>query len=318
MKTQEEQHERHFFGGQAVIEGVLMKGKQHISIAVRKPNKKIKIKLEKCVSATQRGNILGWSFIRGTVNLFEMIIIGMKALTYSANESVDKKEEQLSTWELSFTLFLSFLFAMLLFVVVPYALTMVFGIEEETSSLLFNIVDGALKLFIFFVYLFLIGLTKDIRRIFQYHGAEHQTISCFELGKPLTVQEVRKLSPLHPRCGTSFLLLVIIVGIFLFSFVPFLLTLILPNLNELSFGLRKGLLLSARVLFLVPIAGVSYEVLKLAGKYKESFLLKVLVFPGMLMQKITTRKPDDKQIEVAIAALKRLLIAENVKIVAKN
>ena len=305
--------EKHFFGGQAVVEGVMMKGKGNITVAVRKPDKSIKVKLEKYVPTAEKIKILGIPFVRGVTTLFEMIVIGMKALTYSANESVDEEEEKLSSVEIAITVGLSMLFAIALFVVAPYVITTFFGIQEETKSLLFNVVDGVVKLAIFFGYLSLIGLMNDIKRIFQYHGAEHQSIHCFEAGKKLTVKNVQMFSPLHPRCGTSFILLVIIIGILLFSLVPSLVILVWPAFVDLGWWTRRLILLLVRVGFMLPVAGISYEILKLAGKYKQSSLLKLIVYPGMLMQKITTQPPSDDQVEVAIAALKGLLKAEGVK-----
>ena len=159
---------------------------------------------------------------------------------------------------------------------------------------------------------------KDIYKIFQYHGAEHKAVSCFEAGKKLTVKNVKKFSTLHPRCGTSFLLLVIFIGILLFSLIPDFLTWIYPNFGQIAWWSKRGLLLGIRILFLFPVAGISYEVLRLAGKFKDNLFMKGVVFPGMCVQRLTTNEPDNKQIEVGIASLKAALKAAKVKEGAKD
>ena len=305
-------YDKPYFGGQAVVEGVLMKGASHLAIAVRKPNKTIKVKLIPYISFTKRVPLFGMPFFRGIVSLFEMLVEGMKALTYSANEAVQQEDEQLSTLEIALTLAISIVFSLLLFVVAPYLITHLLGITEETQALLFNLVDGLVKLCIFVSYIIIIGLMKDVHRIFQYHGAEHKAINCFEAGKALTAKQVQQFSTIHPRCGTSFILLVIVIGIFIFSLAPFAVSLAYSSFYELSWVMRRAVLLFVRILFMLPIAGASYEVLKLAGKYRESLLLKMIVSPGLLVQKLTTKEPDDKQVEVSIAALKAVLHAEHV------
>jgi uncharacterized protein YqhQ len=305
--------EEHFFGGQAVVEGCLMKGKEHITVAVRKPDKSIKVKLEKYTSLTKSIPLLGKPFLRGIIILFEMIVMGMKALTWSANESVDEEEEKLTRNEIILTVTLSFIFSILIFVIAPYAITTWFGIQEESRSILFNVVDGIVKIAIFLGYIAAIGMMHDVKRIFQYHGAEHKSITCFENKKALTVKNVQSFSAIHPRCGTSFILLVITTGIIIFSVVPDLVAWLFPAFKSLQWSVRRGILLLVRIIFMVPVAGISYEVLKLAGKYKNSIFLKAIVYPGMLMQKLTTQPPSDDQVEVAIAGLKKLLKAEKVK-----
>lgn len=304
--------EQPYFGGQAVVEGVLMKGKYHVAIAVRKPNKKIKVRVEKINSIAERYTFLAWPFFRGIVSLFEMLILGLKALTYSANEAANEEDEKLTSLEIAFTLSFSVVFSLLLFVVLPYAMTHYLGFREDTQSFLFNAIDGALKLFLFVSYVFIISLMPDIKRIFQYHGAEHKAINCFEASNPLRAKSVQSFPTLHPRCGTSFILLVIMVGIFIFSFAPTLVVLLYPSFTELSWWTQRGLLLLLRIFLLLPVAGVSYEVLKLAGRHRGNVLLQAIVFPGLLVQKLTTQEPDDKQAEVSIAALTALLKAEGV------
>jgi len=234
-------------------------------------------------------------------------------LTWSANESVDEEEEKLTRNEIILTVTLSFIFSILIFVIAPYAITTWFGIQEESRSILFNVVDGIVKIAIFLGYIAAIGMMHDVKRIFQYHGAEHKSITCFENKKALTVKNVQSFSAIHPRCGTSFILLVITTGIIIFSVVPDLVAWLFPAFKSLQWSVRRGILLLVRIIFMVPVAGISYEVLKLAGKYKNSIFLKAIVYPGMLMQKLTTQPPSDDQVEVAIAGLKKLLKAEKVK-----
>lgn len=300
------------FGGQAVIEGVMMKSPNYISIAVRKPNKKISIKTDKYKALSKRCALFKVPFIRGVGSLFEMLTIGIKALTYSANEALEEEEEKLSGFALFLTILLSLVFGIGLFVVVPYILTVLLGIQEESQSILFNLVDGIIKMAIFVLYIYVIGLMKDIHRIFQYHGAEHKAVNCHESGKELTIKNAKKFSRLHPRCGTSFLLLVIFIGIVIFSLIPLVLEIVLPIFSQMGWWSQRGILLVSRILFLLPVAGISYEILKLAGAYRDSLIMKTIVFPGLCIQRLTTKEPDNKQLEVGIASLKAALKAEKV------
>ena len=291
-------------GGQAVIEGVLMRNKDTLAIAVRNEKGRIILKKDPIPSLTSRFPFFGWPFFRGIAGFFQMLIIGIKALTYSTNIALGEEEEVLGFWELAGMIALSFVFAIGFFVLVPYVVTHFLGFDDLTSPLFFNLVDGIIKMTLFLLYVYAISFMHDIHRVFQYHGAEHKTVNCYEAGKPLTVSSVRQFSTIHPRCGTSFIMLVMIVGILLMSLIGPLMTLFFPSFVSLSFFLQKGILFILRIFFLLPIAGVSYEVLKAAGKYRQSKVLQLVNSPGLLLQKITTQEPDDKQIEVAIAALK--------------
>ncbi|MBU0536543.1 MAG: DUF1385 domain-containing protein [Nanoarchaeota archaeon] len=279
-------------GGQAVIEGVLMRSMHNLAVAVRKPNGKISIKKEKIVSIADRVSILRWPFIRGVFNLFQMLIIGFKALIHSANESMDKVEEELTFMEIVFSIVLAIGFAIILFKALPFLVAVLF---ERTFSfvkenyIIFNIIDGVTKITFFILYIFIISLMRDVKRIFEYHGAEHKTVNCYEAGESLTVKNVKKYSTLHPRCGTNFVLIVLILSILVYTFIP----------KSLELWARFGL----RILLLPVIAGISYEILKLCGKYRDNILMHAVALPGLAVQMITTREPDNKQIEVAIAAL---------------
>lgn len=294
-------------GGQAVIEGVLMRNKNTIAIAVRTEKGKIILKKETLKSIAEKYPFLQWPFLRGIIAFFQMLVVGIKALTYSTNVALGEEEEVLSFWEIAGIIALSLVLSIALFVLVPYVVTSVIGFDERTAPIAFNLVDGVIKLLFFVAYVALIGAMEDIKRVFQYHGAEHKAVHCHEAGLPLTVKNVQRFSTIHPRCGTSFLAFVLLIGIFLLSVIAPLTTFVFPAFLTLPFLLQKGILFLLRILFLLPIASISYEVLKLAGRYKENKVLQLLNAPGLLIQKITTREPDGKMVEVAMKALKAVL-----------
>jgi uncharacterized protein YqhQ len=280
---------KNIIGGQAVIEGVLMKNKDKIAIAVRKENRKISVKKEKYKSITKKYKFLGWPFFRGSIVLFEMMIVGMKALTFSANESLGEEEEKLSGGEIFFTISLSMLLAIGLFFMLPLFLT---SLIKNLEGVLFHLVDGLFRVGIVILYMVSISFLRDVRRLFEYHGAEHKAVNCYEAGKPLTVKNVKPFTTLNSRCGTSFIFYVLVVSVLVFSLVPYS-----------SIWVK----LLSRILLLPVIAGLSYELLKFSDKHKNIFLFKMLIAPGLLMQKITTKEPNEKQIEIAIRALKEVL-----------
>lgn len=294
-------------GGQAVIEGVLMRNKDQIAIAVRNEKGNIILKKEVIPSITKKYPFFGWPFLRGIIAFFQMLIIGIKALMYSTNIAMGEKEEQLSGWEIAGLLGVSLLFSIGIFVLAPYVMTHVMGFDERTAPVLFNIIDGVIKMIIFVAYVAIIGSMKDIRRVFQYHGAEHKAVNCYEAGKELTVKNVKQFSTIHPRCGTSFIMFVMIVGIFILSVIAPATNALVPTFGGLPFFVQKVILFLLRIVFLLPIASVSYEVLKLAGKYRENKILQMVNSPGMLIQKLTTKEPDGKMIEVAITSLKAVV-----------
>jgi uncharacterized protein YqhQ len=294
-------------GGQAVIEGILMRNKEKMAIAVRTEKGKIILKKEVIPSLTKKYPFLGWPFIRGIVAFFQMLIIGMKALTYSTNVALGEEEEVLQPWEVAGLILFSFLFAIALFVAVPYIVTHFIGFDERTAPIAFNFVDGIIKLLIFITYVAAISYMEDIRRVFQYHGAEHKAVNCFEAGEKLTIKNVQKYSTIHPRCGTSFIALVLLIGIFILSVIAPLTTFLFPAFETLNFWIQKVILFILRIFFMLPIASISYEVLKLAGRYRGNRILQLVNSPGMLIQKITTKEPEDKMVEVAIKSLKAVL-----------
>ncbi len=285
-------------GGQAVIEGVMIKTKENLAIAVRKSNGKIKVKKQKLNPISKRIKFLGWPFIRGIVELIEILVIGVKALNYSANESIDKKEEKITSKELIITFVIAFGFAFLLFKFLPLLITkFIFSKGAISSSrIIFNLVDGLLRISMFILYILIISRMKDVKRLFQYHGAEHKAVNCFEAGKKSTPENIKKYSTLHPRCGTSFIFIVLFVAILVFSIV--------------KIDINFWLLLVLRIPLILPIAGISYELLKLSDKFKSNAIFSSLSKPGLWLQRITTRQPNKKQIEVAIAAVNNILKLE--------
>ena len=293
-------------GGQAVVEGVMIRGPSAYVVAVRK-DKRI---LTKTASIKKKKHkFLRWPFFRGFANLADMLVIGMKSLLWSA-EQAGNEEEKLGKTELFFTLMVSILFVILFFIVLPYFIAHLVGYTEEKRPVMFNVIDGIVRISIFLIYIFIISFMSDVRVLFQYHGAEHKAIHCYEKGKKLSFEHVKKFTTLHPRCGTSFLLIVFIVSVFVFSLLPTTIIFYYPAFTSINFFLRKGILIAIRILLIPLIAGVSYEILKISDKKQGSAFFRLISFPGLLLQKITTKEPTRAQIKVAIASLKKLLATE--------
>ncbi len=283
-------------GGQAVIEGVMMRAPRAMAIAVRRPTGEIVVKREEMVPLSERFPVVKLPIIRGAVALFHSLMMGMSALNFSANEAmVEEGEEkkELSPWAMAGTMAFAFGFGILLFFIMPLYLTKLLVPVIGDSNIVFNLVDGVIRVVVFLLYIWIISRMEDIQRVFQYHGAEHKSIFAFEAGDELTVENVRRYSSLHPRCGTSFLLIVMVVSIVIFSLIPKL----------WPFYMKAG----ARVVFLPLIAGVSYEFLKWSAKNDDSPLVKMIIAPGLALQRLTTREPDDSQLEVAIRSLQEAL-----------
>jgi uncharacterized protein YqhQ len=282
-------------GGQAVMEGVMMRGVSTWAVAVRKPDGQVDVQSFPLVSWTKRHRVLRWPVIRGAVALVESLNIGFKALGLSVNAQQDEDEEPISGPVWLGTIVVALLFAVGLFFVVPVGLTSLFK-DQLGSAFLFWVVEGLVRTAIFLAYLVVIARLRDLRRVFEFHGAEHKTIACFEAGLPLTPANARRFSRLHPRCGTSFLLIVMIVAIFVFAPV----------------GLPAWyLLLASRILGVPLIAGLSFELIKWAGRNRRKRWVQTLMWPGMQLQKLTTREPDDDQLAIAIAALDAVLAVED-------
>ncbi len=288
-------------GGQAVIEGVMMRGKKAYSIVVRKPDGHFVVQKEKINNWYSKIDFFKLPILRGIIALIDNLTLGIKALSFSANQFVKDEEEKesLSTGEILLSFLIAFGVGFLLFFLLPLALTNIIKnyLIDLNSSLLFNFVDGMLRIIIFIVYIYFISRLEDIQRVFQYHGAEHKAVFNFESGEMLSVENAEKFSRLHPRCGTSFLLLVMMISILVFSFIPRDITII-----QKAF-FRFGLL--------PIIVGLSYEFIKISGENAEHPLINILIQPGMLLQKLTTREPTKEQLNVAIAAIKEVLTIEN-------
>lgn len=282
-------------GGQAVIEGVMMKSPNGWAIAVRDPFGVINVKT---VKSKKRGFVTKLPFIRGIFALWSALSVGIKALEFSSNIAYqeEKDSKPMSNVTMALTIGFAFLLAIGLFKFLPlFFTTMISNYvwNISSNSLLFNLIDGLFRIFIFFLYIFLIGLWKGMKRIYEYHGAEHKVIYAYEAEQKLSVESAKKYKPYHPRCGTSFLLIVMVISILSFMLIP----------KDWSFTEK----LLWRIVLIPLIAGVSYEVLRLSARMKDNLIMKTIVYPGLMLQRLTVREPDDSQIEVAIAAMKEVL-----------
>ena len=289
-------------GGQAVIEGVMMRAPRSVAIAVRRPTGEIFVRRELIVPLSERFPVVKLPIVRGAVALFQSLIIGIKALNFSANEAMAEEEkesgkgsEELSSWAMAGTMAVAFGFGIGLFFVLPlYATKWLTQLSIITDhNIVFNLVDGVIRVIVFLLYIWTISRMEDIRRVFQYHGAEHKSIFAYEAGEELSIENVRRYSRLHPRCGTSFLLIVMLVSIAVFSLIPKLWPFYLKAFS--------------RVVLLPLIAGISYEFLKWSAKHDNHPLVKLIITPGLALQRLTTGEPDDAQLEVAIRSLNEAL-----------
>jgi uncharacterized protein YqhQ len=280
-------------GGQALIEGVMMRSKRHVVACVRTPSKEIITDIKPVKPFSDRNRVLGWPIIRGAVGMIESLIVGFNALMFSASNAFEiegeegKEPEKIEFgWgEIAFIV-VALAGMMAVFFLVPYMLSSWLGLESGTVP--FNIAEAVIRLAMFVGYLSAISLWGQYKRVLMYHGAEHKAIHASEAGVPMDVEHVKKFSRLHPRCGTSFLFIVLIISIVLFSVMP-----------NLGFAIN----LAYRLLLIPVIAGISYELLRLSGKYIDSPVTKVLVAPGLAFQYLTTKEPTDDMLEVSIKAV---------------
>lgn len=318
-------------GGQAVIEGVMMRSPNAFVVAVRTPDGAIRLRRDQWYGMSKRYPFFKKPILRGVLMLVETMANGIVSLNYSANVSMDgelkakalakgqteaeyeaaKKKSEKVDWATFLTMAVSMGFGIALFVFLPHALTAflgdALGRDWGLDSFAFHAVDGVIKAGIFILYIWLIGFMPDVRRVFQYHGAEHKSISTFEAELPLTVENARKFTTQHPRCGTSFLFFLILVSIVLFSAV----FTVIPIGVGLHPILRHAMAAAFKVVLMLPVAGVSYEIIKMAGKCSTAWWAKAMSAPGMLLQKLTTREPEDAQLEVALASIKAVLFLED-------
>lgn len=281
-------------GGQAVIEGVMMRGPELTATAVRTPEGKIELSSRPVNSISDRYPILKKPLLRGCVSLIESLVIGIRSLGYSA-QMAGEEEEQLSDRELAGTIAFAFVLAAVLFIAIPTGAAKLFHSITEDPVFL-NLMEGLLRLFIFIAYIVGISRMKDIQRVFQYHGAEHKTIACFEAGEALTVENAMKHTRFHKRCGTSFLLIVMLVSIFVFAFLGW------PSLIER---------IVSRIVLLPVVAGISYEIIRFSAN-SDNCLLGWAVKPGLWLQRLTTREPEPDMLEVAIESAKAVLPADKI------
>lgn len=317
-------------GGQAVIEGVMMRSPNAFVVAVRKSDGTIRLRRDQWFGFSKRFDFLKKPFFRGVIMLIETMANGIVSLNYSANIAMDeelkeealkkgktleqyeaeKKKKEKVDWATFFTIATSFAFGLGLFVFVPHAATAllddIFKLNWDLDGFAFHFVDGVIKAIIFVSYIFIIGFIPDIRRVFQYHGAEHKSISTFEAGEELIVENAKKYTTQHPRCGTSFIFFLLFISIIIFSvlFTVFPVGVGLPNI------VRHLVAIVVKIAFMIPVAGISYEIIKFAGKHLDNMFCRALSAPGMMLQKLTTKEPDDEQLEVALASIKAVLFLE--------
>ncbi|NLH48603.1 MAG: DUF1385 domain-containing protein [Myxococcales bacterium] len=323
-------------GGQALLEGIMMRSPNSMAVVCRREDGRIVLKEDRWISLWDRWKFLRKPFLRGAIVMIESMWNGIGALSFSAKiyaEGEELKEQQkktaaagaaeppaekaapepekpLSNLSIALTVTFSLAMAMAMFVVLPHLATVYLGVllgrELTVDMVSFHLVDGVIKMAVFLLYIWGISFLKDIRRTFMYHGAEHMAIATFDQGQELTLANVRPQSTLHPRCGTSFLIVVLLSSILLFSLLfPFM-----PKLAELPKIVRHLVYIAIKLPLLLPISGVSYELIRLAAKYPRNPLLHAAVWPGLMTQKITTRRPTDDMLEISILSLKKCLWRE--------
>jgi len=293
-----------FYGGQAVIEGVMMRGPHYMAVAVRDPAGQIVVHREALNGAIYQSPWARWIFVRGAIALWDTLALGMRTLSFSANVAMGGEAEKTAVDESSSgfegaiwgSMAVALLAATALFFLLPVVLSGLVN-QATTSAFMRNLVESIIRLVLILGYVIAISLLPDVKRVFGYHGAEHKAVNTFEAGVDLTVPNVRRFTLLHPRCGTTFLLVVVIISFFVFTVI---------GRPALPF------LLLSRVVLIPVIAGIGYEILRLGATYYHLPLVRKLIAPGLAVQRLTTREPDDSMIETAIAALKSVLEAEGV------
>jgi uncharacterized protein YqhQ len=297
-------------GGQAVLEGIMMRGRYNWAVAVRTPDGEIHSEEHDLASGAAKASWMRWPIVRGCVAMVETLSLAMKAFSVSASLAGETEEEQLSNKEISITMLLGAGLAIVFFIVLPAILTTFIAGPADKNPLVWNIVDGLLRVGVFFGYIWAIGRIADIQRVFAYHGAEHKTIHAYEHNLPLEPEIIQQYETLHVRCGTSFLLMVMILAILVFSLVP--VRQIAVSLGVTNSIGKTAIAITARLLLLPLVAGLAYEVtVKWAGNHSENPFVKVMLWPGMQLQRMTTREPTDDMIEVAVAAMRPIVARED-------
>lgn len=293
------QEPRYLYGGQAVIEGVMIRGRRFYSVAARRPDGRL-TSMVAPLNSLYTGAIRRLPILRGSLVLTETLVLGIKALMYSGNVSMEQEDAQLGRCSIAFTLGLSIGLSVAIFFVAPLFAVWVFdetllSSETATTAFLSNVIEGLIRLGLFLTYIWGIGLMPDIRRVFAYHGAEHMTVKAHEANLPLEIDHIRKFSTAHPRCGTAFLLTVMIIAILFFAV-----------LGRPTMEWR----IISRIVMLPLIAGVAYEIIRFSGVHQKNPMVRLISSPNLLLQKLTTRQPDDDQIEVAVHAMNTVLAAD--------
>lgn len=283
-----------YYGGQAVVEGVMMRGQKTMVTAVRRPNGELAMDTQP-LATIYTGWMRKTPLIRGVIVLIEALVLGIKTLLYSANVSLEEEEEKISGGLIWAMVTVSLVLSVALFFMAPLFLTKLLDPYIQ-SSLVFHLIEGSIRLVIFVIYLKLMTLVPDIKRVFAYHGAEHKTVNAYEDGVPLEVEAIKKYSTAHVRCGTSFLFVIMIIAILVFALIG------RPS--------SLWLMVLSRIILIPVIAAFGYEVTHFGGKHAKNGLVRAILYPGLLLQKLTTRQPDDSQLEVAISALKKVVEIE--------
>ena len=333
-------------GGQALLEGIMMRGKFNWAVAVREPDGNIYLEEHDLASGRKKNSWLHWPLVRGCTALVESLALGFKALAIATEHAFEdddepKKDTKLRSCEegvieevtpprdaaknaakegedgstsvsfiSGFAMIIGVVLGLAIFIVAPAFLTnLIVGDYTEGNALAWNLVDGVIRIIIFLLYLWLIGRMEDVKRMFMYHGAEHKTIHCYEHQLPLTVENARKFPRLHVRCGTAFLIMVLLIAIIVYTVVP--INAIIGALGIPDGPAKFAVIVATRVILLPLIAGISYEItVKWAGSHPDNVLVKVILWPGMQMQYLTTNEPGDEQLECAIAAMEQVLARE--------
>lgn len=299
-------------GGQAVLEGIMMRGKYNWAVAVRTPDGSIHTEEHDLRSAAKKHAWMRKPVVRGVVALVETLVLAIKAFTVSASLAGETEEEQLTGREITFAMTMGVGLAILIFIVLPAVATNLVVGQATEQPFTWNVVDGVLRVVAFFVYIWAISRMKDIQRVFAYHGAEHKTIHAYEHGLPLEPPVIQRWSTQHMRCGTSFLLMVMVIAILVFSLVP-------VKAIAAGWGIENrfailGLLILSRIVLMPLVAGLAYEVtVKWAGSHSDKPLVKAVLWPGLQLQRMTTREPDDEMVEVAVAAMQPIIAREELE-----
>lgn len=305
---------KQYYGGQAVIEGVMMRGRKAMAVAVRNPQGEIVLHEEPLTAKIYTSKWGQWPFVRGLALLWDALGLGMRALFWSAEVSIQEEDEEGKAEKIEFTgpvawttIAASLTFAIALFFLLPTLASRWIADWVSGGAVVDAILEGTIRLLLFVLYLWAIGLMEDIRRVFGYHGAEHKTINAYEAGVDLTVENVQRFSVQHTRCGTSFLLYVLVISIFLFAPLTF---------HWVENGWLALILRFVTRLALVPVvAGIAYEIIRFSAAHDSNPFMRLLISPGLLLQKMTTREPDDRMVACAIAALKPVLAADGITVI---